>query len=114
MTDMTCLADGLVLPADSEKTGINKNEIVVGPTGSGKSYSNGFSRLVHTANSSMVVPITKKEIKVKFKKMFRKRGYKVIDINFADPSKSSVGYDPLAYIHIRIRRKSFTFGEIFN
>ena len=36
MSDMSCLAEGLVVPADFEQTGINLNEIVVGPTGCGK------------------------------------------------------------------------------
>lgn len=98
MSDMSCLAEGLMVPADFEQTGINLNEIVVGPTGCGKSFSNAYSRLVHTTESSVVVPITKKAIKDKFSKMFRERGYQVIDLDFAHPEKSKVGYDPLDYI----------------
>lgn len=63
MADLTCLAEGLVAPADFEQTGLNLNEIVVGPTGCGKSFSNAYSRLVLTTESSVVVPIAKKAIK---------------------------------------------------
>ncbi len=98
-TDMSCLADGLVVPADSALTGLNLNEIVVGPTGCGKSYSNAFSRLVHTYGSSVVVPIAKKAIKCKFAQMFKDRGYQVIDLDFAHPEKCKVGYDPLDFVH---------------
>ena len=99
MVDMTCLAEGLVVPADFEQTGLNLNEIVVGPTGCGKSFSNGYSRLVHTTQSSVVVPVAKKAIRDQFTKMFRERGYQVIDLDFAHPEKCKVGYDPLDYVH---------------
>jgi len=99
MVDMTCLAEGLVVPADFDQTGLNLNEIVVGPTGCGKTYSNGYSRLVHTTESSVVVPVAKKAIKDKFTKMFKERGYQVIDLDFAHPEKCKVGYDPLEFVH---------------
>ena len=82
MSDLTCLAEGLIVPADFSKTGLNLNEMVVGPTGCGKSYSNAYSRLVHTNESSVVVPVAKKAIREKFSKMFRQRGYKVVNLDF--------------------------------
>ncbi|MCR5323757.1 MAG: type IV secretory system conjugative DNA transfer family protein [Lachnospiraceae bacterium] len=99
MSDLSCLAEGLVVPADFEKTGLNLNELVVGPAGCGKSYSNAYSRLVHTFDSSVVVPVAKKAIREKFAKMFKKRGYEVINLDFVHPDKCEIGYDPLDYIH---------------
>ena len=43
MADLTCVAEGLGVPADFEQTGLNLNELVVGPIGCGKSFSNGYS-----------------------------------------------------------------------
>lgn len=97
--DLTCLAEEMVLPADFETTGINLNEIVIGPTGCGKSYSNAYSRLIHTEDSSIVVPIAKQALKNKFKKFFEDKGYEVIDLDFTHPEKCKIGYDPFDYIH---------------
>ncbi len=99
MTDMSCLAEGYVVPADFEQTGVNLNEIVVGPTGCGKSYSNAYSRLVHTMNSSVVVPMAKRDLVKKFGNMFVSRGYEVIDLDFSHPKQCTIGYDPMDFIH---------------
>ena len=96
--DFSCLAEGIIVPADFEKTGINLNELIVGSTGSGKSFSNAYSRLLHTKKSSVVVTLTKKEIKEKFSEMFENRDYEVIDLDFAHPENSRQGFDPLCFI----------------
>lgn len=96
--DTTCLAEGIIYPADSSLTGLNLNEIIVGGTGSGKSVSNAYSRLLHTNESSMVVPIAKRALMEKFKGMFEERGYKTFVLDFTHPEKSDAGYDPLQYV----------------
>ncbi len=99
MKDVSCLAENYVVSVDPNVTGLNLNEIVVGPTGCGKTYSNAFPRLIHTTQSSVVVPISKKALKEKFSKMFENRGYEVIDLDYAHPENCEVGYDPMDYIH---------------
>lgn len=98
MSDMTCLADGMVFPADFKITGINLNEIIVGPTGCGKSFSTAYPRLLHTTQSSVVVPIAKGALKKRFLKLFRERGYEVLDLDFTHPESCRIGYDPMFYI----------------
>lgn len=98
MEDKMCLADGLVIPAEFDKIGHNLNVAVVGGTGCGKTVSFTESKLVHTYNSSVVVPLAKKKIKDKFIKLFIERGYKVIDMDFTHPDRGDIGYDPLYYI----------------
>ena len=98
-TDMTCLAEGLVVPADYNKTGLNLNELIIGTTGCGKTYSNAYSRALHTMNSSLVIPYAKKEFKEKFSEIFAKRGYKVISLDFTKAEESTIGYDPMDYVN---------------
>jgi type IV secretory pathway TraG/TraD family ATPase VirD4 len=97
--DCTCLADGLVVPADFEKTGLNLNEIIVGATGCGKSMSNAYSRVVHTYDSSLVVPISKRALMDKFIPILKERGYKIQVLDFANPENSNIGYDPMFNAH---------------
>ncbi len=99
MADMSCLAEGLVVPADFEKTGVNLNEVVVGPTGCGKSFSNAYSRLLYTTESSVMVTFTKKKIQKMFAKTFEDRGYQVICMNLVNPDECQIGYDPLDFVH---------------
>ena len=96
--DVTPLADGLVTAADFEKTGVNQNTVVVGSTGCGKTTSITEAKLLHTFNSSMVVPVAKRAIAEKYRREFESRGYQVHTIDFADASRSTVGYDPMDYI----------------
>ena len=99
MPDITCLAEGITYPTNSSLTGLNLNEIIVGGTGSGKSVSNAYSRLLHTNNSSVVVPVAKRALMEKFKGMFEERGYKTYVLDFAHPEKSDASYDPLQYVN---------------
>ena len=99
MEDKTCLAEGYVFPTDPSLSHINANEIIVGPTGCGKTLSTACPRMVYTYNNSVVVPITKKAIEDTFRRMFEERGYDVVSINFANPEMSEYGYDPLHFIH---------------
>lgn len=97
-TDLSCLADGYVVPVDFKKTGVNANELIVGSTGSGKSMSNAYSRLLHTFNSSVVVPVAKRRLKEHFMSLFRQRGYHTIDLDMTCPERCREKYDPMLYI----------------
>ena len=93
----TCLAEGCVYPTALSKTGINANELVVGPTRSGKTTSVIEPKLVHTFEGSLIVNVTKRTLVEKYAPVFEERGYQVWDLNLSEPLKSNVAYDPFEY-----------------
>lgn len=92
------LGAGVVTSNNSEKTQLNNNIIVVGPSGCGKTMSYAESRLLETTQSSMIINVSKRRLVEKYKKMFKDRGYEVMDLNFAAPGSSEAAYDPLCYV----------------
>ena len=98
--DKMILGEGekAVFSTDCEKTGLNNNVIVCAGSGSGKTMSIMEPRLLETYNSSLVVTCTKRRIVQKYRELFAERGYNVLDLNFTDPIKSDVAYDPLSYV----------------
>lgn len=96
--NITCLAAGCVFPTSIEMTGINENEMIIGPTRSGKTTSVIEARLLHTFEGSLVVNVTKRSLVEKYAHIFLERGYQVWDLNMANPLESNVAYDPFEYI----------------
>lgn len=97
-TDRLILGANAEFSTDSRETGLNNNVVVCGGSGGGKTMSVIEPRLLDTFQSSLIVTVTKRRIVDKYKRLFQNRGYEVQDLNFVSPEKSSVSYDPLAYI----------------
>lgn len=111
MTDMTCLADGIVIP-DTPGTEGNRNTLVVGSTGSGKSVSIIYPKLLHTYEASIIVPLSKVDVMKHFSTMMKKRNYNVEIMDFINPQNSTVCYEPLAYINNDEDIKSFALNMV--
>ena len=95
MKDKVILAEGCIYETGGM---INDNVIVVGGTGCGKTMSVSEPRLLETKNSSLVLTVSKRKLVKKYTPLFLQRGYQVWDLNFVEPQKATVSYDPLAYI----------------
>lgn len=96
--DRMILGENAIYSTDCGATGLNNNVIVCGSSGCGKTMSISEPRLLETFNSSLIATVTKRRIVNKYKPMLEQRGYIVEDLNFIDPTKSSVSYDPLKYV----------------
>lgn len=98
--DRIILGDGnnCIFSTNTEKTQLNNNVIICGSSGSGKTMSVTEMRLLETFNSSLVVNLSKRKLVAQYTPLFKERGYKVLDLNFVNPDKSDVSYDPLTYV----------------
>lgn len=99
-TDRLILGDGqdCIFSSDSSKTGLNNNILVIGTSGCGKTVSIMEPRILETFNKSLIATVTKRRIVKKYSVVMKKRGYKVLDLNFVHPGEGNCGYDPLMHI----------------
>lgn len=82
---------------DCGQTQLNNNVAVVGGSGSGKSLSISAPTMLYTYNKSLVVTVSKRKLVQDFARVFRRRGYTVLDLNLSDVRESGIGFDPLRY-----------------
>lgn len=87
-----------VYSGDPCRTGLNRNVIVCGSSGSGKTLSFLEPRLLNTYKSSLFLSVAKRRLVQKYAPVFLRRGYRVLDLDFTDPAHSSDGFDPLSHI----------------
>lgn len=97
--DIVPIAEGVTHCFDSDKTGRNNNILVIAGTGKGKTTSVVFPELLYTDNSSLVVPISKRNVLSKFQRYFSEKGYAVRILDLIDIQNSTEGFDPLFYIN---------------
>lgn len=89
------------------KTGINNNDLIIGPSGAGK--TRGYVKPnIMQGNESMVIADTKGSLIREVGPLLKSRGYRVINMDFAD-LVHSYGYNPLDYI--RYNRKTGKYTE---
>lgn len=96
--DKIILGHGAEFSADSNVTGLNNNIIVVGGSGCGKTMSITEPGLLSTYNSSLIVPVTKRRLIMKYLPIFINRGYEVNILDLANPEKSTCGFDMMKNI----------------
>ena len=88
------IAQGVCL---EEKPNSNRNELIVGSSGSGKTGSYLASYLQCAEDESIIVADTKMNLYRKFKPYLESKGYRVFNLNLVEPDKGC-GYDPLDYV----------------
>ena len=93
--DKMVLGNNCVVSTDSEKTGRNNHILVIGGSGSGKTHSVVEPTLMETNESSIVIADPKGRLLRKYGAYMESKGYHVQTLDFNNPRKSPVGYDPL-------------------
>ena len=91
------LYKGPCISNDTWVTGLNNNDCIIGPSGTGKTRSYVLPNILQ-CSESVIVTSVKDSLCKKTGRALRKNGYQVIEINFQDCAASSYGYNPLMYV----------------
>lgn len=91
------LAENTMINNNTWKTGLNNNDLIIGPSGAGKTRGYVIPNILN-AEESMIVADTKGNLQHKLGEAMTEKGYKVMSINFKDIGKSQWGYNPLDYV----------------
>ena len=93
------LARDQTISNDTWVTGLNNNDLIIGPSGAGKTRGYVLPNLLQ-CTGSVIVTDTKGNLCRQVGPLLEKRGYKVLEINLADCEESPNGYNPLDYIRV--------------
>ena len=107
-TNCRVIARNVLMNNDTRATGINNNDLIIGPSGAGKTRGYVIPNILQ-ANESLIVADTKGNLCRMLGPYLRKRGYQVIDLDLTDVGGSDWGYNPLDFIHYD--RRSRTYNE---
>lgn len=91
------LAGGYTVSSNTWHTGLNNNDLIIGPSGAGKTRGYVMPNILQ-CSESMIVTDTKGALCSDIGPVLVQEGYKVMEINLADCAESLYGYNPLAYI----------------
>lgn len=92
------LAEGVCRNNDTRITGLNNNDLVIGPTGAGKTRGYVIPNLLHPSGESFIVADTKGNLHKAYGTHLRSLGYETAVIDFVDCLHSPNGYDPIQLI----------------
>lgn len=98
-TGVRILARDQCISNDTWETGLNNNDLIIGPSGAGKTRGYVLPNILQ-ANESMIVTDTKGDLCQRTRAVLEKRGYEVQEINLTDCIASPWGYNPLDYIRM--------------
>ena len=110
-TGYRILANGQSVSNDTWTTGINNNDVIIGPSGAGKTRGYVKPNLLQL-DGSTVVTDTKGALCQEVGPVLERHGYQVVEVNLADPLTSPWGYNPLSYIRYDGRRGCYNEQDI--
>ena len=91
------LAKGVRVSNNTWDTGLNNNDLLVGPSGGGKTRGYVIPNILH-AQDSLIITDTKGNLCRLYGKHLAERGYKVMHLDFTDTANTPWGYNPMGYI----------------
>lgn len=96
---------------DTWATGLSNNDIIIGPSGAGKTRGYVIPNILQ-CNESMIIADTKGSIREQVEPVLRKNGYRVLHVDFSDCHASNCGYNPFDYIRFDRRKRKYKEQDI--
>ncbi len=92
---------------DNDTRGINGNDLIAGTPGTGKTRGYVIPNMF-SGECSKIVADTKGNLYDRYGSALKARGYRVEKIDFVDPERSTIGYNPFMFIR---RKKNNEFRD---
>ena len=105
------LADGVTVSNDTWATGLANHDLIIGPTGGGKTRSYVVPNLLSSKESFLVVD-TKGNLKRQVGGILERQGFRVLELDFTNLLYSPWGYNPLRFIRWDSERKCWNEQDI--
>lgn len=105
------LADGIAVSNDTWATGLANHDLIIGPTGGGKTRSYVVPNLLSSKESFLVVD-TKGNLKRQVGGILERQGFRVLELDFTNLLYSPWGYNPLRFIRWDSERKCWNEQDI--
>ena len=103
------MAKDLFIDNNTQATGLNNNDLIIGASGCGKTRSYVIPNILHT-DDSMIIVDTKNSLYKNYAPSLSKRGYTIWNLNLAKSKNSSIGYNPLRFVR-KTLGKSFPYSR---
>lgn len=110
-TGYRILADGITVSNDTWATGLANHDLIIGPTGGGKTRSYVVPNLL-SSQESFIVTDTKGSLRRQVGGILERRGFRVLELDFTDLLYSPWGYNPLRFIRWDSERKCWNEQDI--
>ena len=110
-TSYRILADGQIVSNDTWTTGRNNNDLIIGPSGAGKTRGYVLPNILQ-CSESMIITDTKGVLHGQVGGILARQGYDVRNVNLTDCLTSPWGYNPLNFIRYDQYRQKYIEQDI--
>ena len=105
------LAQGQTVSNDTWATGLNNNDLIIGPSGAGKTRGYVLPNILQ-ASESLIVTDTKGTLRQQAGAVLERNGYTFREIDLTDCLRSPCGYNPLRYVRYDEQRDRWNEQDI--